>query len=237
MTAATSAQLPTTKPARRRIPEKTLIRAQAISGLVFAVFLVLHLANFAVALFGQAAYDAFMRVARYYYRFPLFEIAAVLFAAAVHMWAGITRALRRRRRESARADVSVTASRPPWRTRLHRYSAYYVTFAFFGHVIATRSPSLLGHHVDYSFINFSMTYAGAFFYPYYTLLALAGLYHMTHGTIAALRIVGLRLPKRLTNPRWRPFWYWTAACGVLCVVAVLAIGGQLYTPDQSRHSE
>ncbi len=212
------------------VSDKPIIRIQAISGLVFAVFLVLHLANMCAALFGQAAYDGFMSAMRWYYQSPLVELSAVLGAATVHMGAAVVRISQRRARAKSKTNAS-------WRVRLHRYSGYYIMAAFFGHVIATRVPGLLGHPADFSFVNFSLTYAGVFFYPYYFLFALSGLYHLTHGTVVALRIVGARLPKWMTAPRSRAFWTWTVACSLMALFGVLAIGGQLYSPDQARFEE
>lgn len=213
-----------------RISDKALVRVQAWSGLAFATFLVLHLANMAAAVLGAAAYDGFMRVMRFYYQFPLVEIVCVLSAAIVHMGAGVTRIVRRRKHRA-------NAAKPSLRVRLHRYSGYFMMLAFAGHVSATRLPSLYGETVDFTFINFSLTYAGIFFFPYYVLLATSGLYHMTHGGIAALRIVGARLPKGATSARSRVFWGWAMACVTVAVLGVLALGGLLYEAEQSRAAE
>jgi hypothetical protein len=213
-----------------RLSEKTLIRVQAVSGLVFGVFLLLHLGNLAAALLGQASYDAFMRNARLYYQFPLVEIAGVVGAAGVHLGAGVMRILRRRK--AAQADTT-----PTWRVRLHRWSGYYLMAAFAGHVAATRLPGLFGHPADFSFLTFSLTFAGAFFYPYYALFAASGLYHLTHGTIVGLRVLGVKLPRAATNPRSIPFWAWSALGAVVALAGVLALGGNFFAVDTARFDE
>jgi len=212
------------------IAEKTVIRIQAVSGLIFAVFLTMHLMNLVVGLCGQAHYDRFMGAMRWYYQFPLVEIFSVVVAAFVHMGAGLVRIRRRRRRAG-------TKSSPTMRVRLHRYSGYYLMAAFAGHVIATRGPGLLGHPADFSFVNFSLSQAGMLFYPYYFMLAVSGAYHLIHGVVVALRVVGVRLPKRLLVARSGVFWASATLCCLVALLAVLALGGQLYVPDQSRHPE
>ena len=72
--------------------------------------------------------------------------------------------------------------------------------AFAGHVLATHAPTLLGHPVDMSFVNFSLTQSGLFFYPYYVLFAASGFYLLTHGAIVALRALGVRLPADIARP-------------------------------------
>ena len=54
--------------------DRTLARVQAVSGLVFAVFLLLHLGGALVALLGQGAFDAWIRAARGYYQLPVVEV-------------------------------------------------------------------------------------------------------------------------------------------------------------------
>jgi succinate dehydrogenase/fumarate reductase cytochrome b subunit len=217
---------------RAWISEKALIRVQAVSGLVFATFLVLHLGNLASATFGQPAYDWYMAKARGYYQLAPVELVGVVGAALVHMAAGVARILRRRAR---RADG---VSKPPhWRVRLHRYSGYYLMAAFVGHVIATRGPGLVGHAADFSFLTLSLETAPYFFYPYYVLFAASGFYHLGHGTVAALRIVGARLPKGATSPRSRAFWAWAVAGATIAGVGVLSLGGHLHPVDRSRFSE
>ena len=45
-----------------------LVRIQALSGVAFAVFLSLHLANTAAAIISAGSYDAFQGVARSFYQ-------------------------------------------------------------------------------------------------------------------------------------------------------------------------
>ena len=209
--------------------EKSLIRIQAVSGLIFSVFLVLHLLNTAAGALSQDVYDRFMAVARLYYQLPVVEIVGVVGAAVVHMGTGLARAWRRR---SRRAPTNLG-----WRVRLHRYSGYYLMLAFVGHVAATRGPGLLGYPADLSFVHLSLAYAGVFFYPYYVLLGVGGAYHLTHGVIVALRALRVRLPAALVGRRSVAFGALAVLASMVVLTGVLGLGGHLYEVDTSRFVE
>ena len=216
------------------VDDKSLIKIQAISGLVFATFLILHLVNMAIAMFGQVAYDSFQRAMRWYYQFPVAEIVVVLAASVVHIAAALTRVIRRRRAgKNSHKKIKL-----PLRVRLHRYSGYFIVVVFIGHVVATRGPSLLlGKLVDMSYLSYSIAILPLFFYPYYMLLGIAGLYHLTNGVIFALRVLNVRLPKGATAPRSHLFWIWISLCGIIVLVSVLSISGNIFDLDTSRFDE
>lgn len=214
---------------------RVLARIQALSGLVFATFLVLHLGNTLTALFGQAAYDEVQGALRLYYQARAIEVV-LLVAAVVHGGAGLTRWWRR---PSSKAGV-----RPPWRLRLHRWSGYYLLIAFTGHVFATRSPDwFYGTPVDFSFITFSLDTWPGIFYPYYVGLFASGAYHLVHGTVVAMRVIrgtadsgpvaaSLRRVDAMTRSRL------AAATGaILAVGAVAALGGRFFVVDTHRFAD
>jgi len=204
-----------------------LVRIQASSGLVFAVFLSLHLVNVMVSALGPGLYDAFQVRIRPLYQFPLLEVGVLLTALVVHMVAGITR-LRRRPR-------SRNWGKLPLRTRLHRVSAYFLLVFVLGHVAATRLPSLLdGVWLGFAGLSYSMHMLPAYFYPYYVALGLCGLFHGSYGTYLALRALGVRMPavSRLGTRAVVPL----AAAAVLVVLGVLSFGGHLYAIDDPRQS-
>jgi succinate dehydrogenase/fumarate reductase cytochrome b subunit len=224
-----------TTPRAHAISDRTLARVQAISGLVFAVFLVLHLSTSFSAILGQGAYDQTLSAVRRYYRFPLIEIAGVMLAAIVHMAAGATRMWRRRQERIARGQK---APMVPLRLRIHRYAGYYIFAAFAGHVTATRGVSLvLGHDPDFTFLHFSLTAAPYFFYPYYALFAFAGAYHLAHGIFAGLKVLGAKVPNVAISPRSKLFFGYAIVWAVLGVLIVLALGGQLYDVNDARRQE
>lgn len=207
--------------------DRRLVRTQAISGLAFALFLSLHLVNVMASALGPGLYDAFQVRIRPLYQFPLVEVGVLLVALVVHIGAGVIR-LRRRPRSRG-------WGRLPLRTRLHRASAYFLLVFVFGHIAATRLPSLLdGVWLGFGGLTFSMAWLPGFFYPYYALLGLCGLYHGSYGTYLALRALGVRLPSvaRLGWLGWGPLW----VAAVLVVLGVLSLGGHLYPIDDPRQS-
>jgi succinate dehydrogenase/fumarate reductase cytochrome b subunit len=198
-----------------KITDRTLARVQAGSGLVFAIFLTLHLANTIAAAVSQSFYDGLQRAFRVYYQFPAVEIVCVAGSALTHITAGVMRIVRRR------------GLRP---VTLHRASGYFLLLAFAGHVTATRGPSLLaGMPIDLSYLTFSLSTYPWFFYPYYMLLFASGAYHLLNGSATALRIFGVAAPR----PRFA-----VAAVVVLAGVAgIVGIGGVLHPVDTHRFPE
>src|SRR5437868_15233285 len=55
-----------------------LLRIQAASGALFALFLLMHLVNQMIAALGPAAYDGTQRLLRRAYQAPLIEIFLVI---------------------------------------------------------------------------------------------------------------------------------------------------------------
>ena len=108
-----------------------LVRTQALSGLLFSVFLVVHLLNTALAALGPQTYDGFQRAARAGYQFAPLEML-VLGALLVHVGCGVARMAQRR--GQPKAPVSAE-------TRAHRWSAYFLLTFFVGHIVATRGAS------------------------------------------------------------------------------------------------
>ena len=215
-------------PSPTAIPERRLLRWQAISGLVFAGFLLLHLVNVMISAFGPGLYDAFQVRVRPLYQYPLVEIGVLLTALVVHITTGVIR-LRRRPRSRQWGKL-------PVRTRLHRASAYFLLVFIAGHILATRLPSLLdGVWIGFAGLSYAMEVLPGVFYPYYALLGLCGLYHGGYGAYLALRSLGVRLPSISTMGAlaWAPL----AIAGVLIVFGVLSFGGHLHPIDDPYQSD
>ena len=195
--------------------EITLIRIQAAAGLLFSIFLAIHLFNTMAGAGGPEAYDGFQSGARAFYQNPVVEGVIVLIPLLVHLGVSILRIVRRRGRALAR---------PPLRLRLHRYTGWFLLFVIGGHVTATRG---VGYFFDapasFGALNFSITLLPYLFIPYYTMLGTFGLYHMTNGLTIALRVFGVRLPAGVT--RGPGFWVPVATGSALIVAAVLAFSG------------
>lgn len=167
--------------------ERTLTRIQAASGALFAVFLLVHLVNQMVAAAGPAPYDALQGELRRVYQTPVIEVVLVAAPLLVHIVVSVWRMIRRRR-----------AGRPAPRTgraRLQRYTAVVLLVFTFGHIFATRGASLLyGVFPGFDGIAYTMVWFFGYFFPYYLLFSIAGLYHLLNGVALALPRLGLRGP-------------------------------------------
>lgn len=204
-----------------------LAKIQAISGLVFSLFVFLHLVNTALAALGPEAYNGFQRAIRPIYQQPLIEVFVVLTPLVVHIVAGVLR---------VRARPSTRGAKVPPRLRWHRYSGYFLAFFVFGHIAATRLPSLLRDaYPEFMGVAYTFQFAPYYFYPYYVLLALAGLYHMLHGSLLAFGILGVQAPRVL---RQGPgFWVPTGASALMVMLGVAGVGGLLFAiPDASAYA-
>lgn len=206
--------------------ERAWRRAQALSGLLFGAFVALHLANTMLAAFSAEAYDAFQGAVRPFYQLPLVEGGLLLVALLVHVAA----ALRRVWRDGVRGRGGSL------RARLHRTTGYFLLLVIFGHISATRGPSLLGDVVlEAAGVSFSMWILPGVFYPYYTALSLAGLYHGANGALLAAARLRLHVPARLRGGAG--FWVPVGVAAALAVLGVLGLGGQLYAiPDPADNA-
>ncbi|MFT4564240.1 MAG: succinate dehydrogenase/fumarate reductase cytochrome b subunit [Gammaproteobacteria bacterium] len=104
-------------------------RIQAITGLIFALFVFAHLANIVLAIAGPAASNRFQETARTVYQAPLIEILLLGVILPTHIFAGF-RCSRIRR---ASGGVSLSSAQRWHRGRVGIYM----------HAAAVRLPSLL----------------------------------------------------------------------------------------------
>lgn len=202
-----------------------LLRIQAISGIVFSLFVAVHMLNTAFALGGPESYNAFQRAARVFYQNPLVEIVLLLIPLGVHFAAAL---LRLERSGFRRPHL-------PWRARLHRYTGYYLLTVIVGHIAATRGPSLVkDFHPEFAGLSFSLWWVPALFYPYYALFVLSALYHAFNGLVIALRTFGLSVPQALRSGPG--FWVPLAGCALALCLSILALGGVLFEiPDPTNN--
>ena len=202
-----------------------LLRVQCVTGALFGLFVLVHLANLAAAPLGADAYNSFQRAARAVYQFPLVEIG-MLGVLLVHFACAILRIVRagfRRRQQSRRA-------------RLHRYTGYFLMVVIVGHTAATRGVSLvIGSFPEFEGLSFSLWWMPAIFYPYYTLLALCGLFHAINGFVIASSVLGRPLPGVLR--RGVGFWFATAAAALLMLAGTPALGGHLFPIEDPRDND
>ena len=198
--------------------DRRLHLLQVWSGVLFALFLTVHLTNLAVATLGAARYDEVQTGLRRAYQSPVLELVLVLGPLLVHAAAGALRLLRRVR--------AAPVAAPSWRTRLHRWSGAVLLVFFLGHVTATRGASALyGVFPRFEGVAFTLRWVPAYFWPYYTLFALAGLVHLVLGLPVALSLLGLRA-SALRKPAVAGTLI--AFGALLLVLGLLSIGGVFF---------
>jgi succinate dehydrogenase/fumarate reductase cytochrome b subunit len=199
-------------------------RIQAISGLLFGIFAALHLVNQMLAPAGPETYDTVQRAIRPFYQNPLIELGVVILPLGVHVVAGFRRLWLRGFRGRGGG----------WRMRLHRITGAYLLLVIFGHVVATRGPSLiLDIYPEFAGVAFSLMWMPWIFYGYYAMLSFSGIYHGANGLLLATRSLGWR--KGPATPGRLGFWLPVGSATALLWLAILAFGGQLFPiPDPSE---
>lgn len=219
----------TTSPITRgplHVPSARLVRIQAASGLVFAVFGGLHLVNTALGALGPGAYNGFQRALRPIYQYPLIELSLILVPLVVHAAASIAR---------MRARRSTAGHPPSAKLRAHRLSGWFLLAVMVGHVFATRGPAVLRDALpEFEGVAFTFQFMPGYFYPYYTLLALSGVVHLLIGAPMALARLGVRVPEVLRRGRGSQLVLGAACAAVLLGVA--GLGGLLFpVADVASH--
>jgi len=191
-----------------------LVRIQALSGVAFAVFLSLHLANTAAAIISAGSYDAFQGVARRFYQQVVVEIVLVAGALILHVAASLELA-RRRKRGPAPAEL-----------RVHRYSGYFLLTVVFVHVLATRGAALFqGVPVAAQYLSFTLATWPIIFFPYYALLFAAGACHLLIGLRLALGRLGVHWAMGMKISSVRVALVGTLGLGLL---GLAALGGRVW---------
>lgn len=197
-----------------------LKKVQAVSGVVFAVFVFVHLLNTWLAATGAAIYNGFQGAVRLAYQAPLIE-ALLLSALVVHIITGITRIVREPKRQLTT------------RARWHRYAGFFLLFFIGGHIFAVRGPSwFAGVYPGFEGLAFSIDFAPYYFFPYYFLLGVAGFYHATNGVSVALGRLGV--PLGISGSALRTS---TAVAAVLMVTALLGFAGAFFDVGDVYNSE
>lgn len=208
-----------------RISDRLLMRTQATSGLVFSAFVVVHLLPVMASPLGPGIYDAIQRATRRVYQHPAIEILGLMLPLGIHV---VVSVLRMKRRSKVFATRGL-----PWRTRLHRCSAWFLLLFIAGHILATRGPSVWSDvWPGFAGLSFTMEFAPAYFYPYYMLLGIAGLVHASWGVWLATRVPH--------QPRPRRPWAIPGVLGLgsaLIVLGVLSFGGVFYAIEDPMEND
>ncbi len=203
------------------------MKAQALSGALFGLFLFAHLFNQMLAVLGPPSYDAAQGTLRRGYQAPVLELVLVILPMLVHVLAGIARMWSRRKTEFIPMS---------WRVRLHRYSGRFLLIVFIGHVMATRGASLVFDvFPHFAGVAFTFRWVPAYFWPYYLLLALCGWYHLVHGLSVALPVLGVRTGLLLHR---KPVFLSVVGLGsAALVLGVLALGGVFFDVGDPASSD
>ena len=211
-----------------------LAKVQAISGLCFALFLVLHLATTVSAIGGPAAYDGVLAAFRTMYRaHPVVEILVIGLSGSIHITCAILRILERRR--------TGPHPKPPLLLRAHRWSGYFLALVIVGHVFATRvmpavaTGATATGRADFSYLAYSVLGWPVFINPYYFMLGLAGAIHLGLGLGYAAATLA---PRRFGSPGARRASIAIATfAGALVVAGVASVIGRAGEADRSRFPE
>ncbi|MCA3037929.1 MAG: hypothetical protein ING69_11250 [Rhodocyclaceae bacterium] len=146
----------------------TLRRFHALSAILIAAFVCLHIANHLVGLSGAAKHIAFMEVARSVYRFPLVEFA-LLSCVAFQIVSGLTFVVRGWKQRHGLI---------PW---LQAISGAYLSFFLVVHVGAVlfgRAALNLDTNFYFAAAGFHVAPFQFFFAPYYFLAVVALFTHL-----------------------------------------------------------
>lgn len=200
-----------------RLSSAQLVRAQAVSGSLFFIFLILHISNTLIAPFGYETYNHYQSLLRGIYHHPAFELTFVVLPLIVHAIAGVVLYKRRGRRRQSVLQ------------RFNTWAGFILLSIIFIHVAATRGIGLLMDAAPgFEGVSFALWWMPAFFYPYYFLLLLAGLYHAWNG----ISMVGTRigLPRQLRSDAVKKGLLVTGS--LWAMIVLLSFDGQLFSiPD------
>ena len=196
-----------------------LKRVQAGSGIVFGIFVALHLLNTWLAAFGPQVYDGVQVVLRSAYQFAPVEVL-LLAALGVHMVVGVLRIVQEPKRNLT------------LRAKIHRYAGFFLLVFIFGHIAAVRGSSWFFEvYPGFEGLAFSIEAVPAYFYPYYFLLGMAGFYHGLNGFSIAAGRLGLSMRLETSHLRWAS----VGAAG-LSLAALLGLGGVWFDVGDTAQS-
>jgi hypothetical protein len=201
---------------------------QAISGLAFGSFLVMHfLCHYSLSIGWQTAQDRLL-LFRTIYQHPVFEISLVV-ALATHMTSNTV--LYMRRKHEPHADPERTA---------HHYAGYIMVPMLLGHVIATRIGPLVlledPDEYDYSFVSKAVDLLPKYVFPIYlALFGMAAGWHFIYGVYSSVSLLtghsalGKPFPMVLKNL--------AVVHHAAILSAVLALTGYYYFIDKDSKAE
>jgi succinate dehydrogenase/fumarate reductase cytochrome b subunit len=203
------------------LPEQTsrriqLAKIQALTGLLFSIFLALHLSNTILAAVGVEIYTRYQVFLQGFYQHPVIETLLVGIPLVVHATIGTYLLVINR---GSKRSFS-------FKQQLHSWAGIFLLVFLFGHIAATRGIGILiGSSIGFEGISFSLWWMPGYFYPYYLLLFMAGLYHGFNGFFLATKRIGFRIDiKYLSRLR-----YCVMSLGAIFIlIALMAFNGVLF---------
>lgn len=217
---------------------RQLKKLQALSGLIFGVFLVMHLLTHYSLNLGWDTAHSYQQLFRRIYQHPRVEI--VIFGSlVVHMYSNTMIYIYRGKLAADKKEGSAT-EKISLELKGHRYAGYFLAFSIFGHVAATRiGPMFImddASEYDYGFISKANELLPSnLFLGYLVVLGATGVWHLIYGTrsaIATLRgksVMGTKFPISLKMV--------ALTSHILIISACLALGGFYYTVDLETKTE
>lgn len=200
-----------------------LRQTQAIAGVLFFVFLFLHLGNTLLATQGPGAYNSYQQFLQGFYQNPAIELGIVILPLLAHVIAALWLFRLRGKAPQGRSLGQ----------RANSWAGAFLLIVVFGHVLATRGIGLwYDAPPGFAGISFSLWWMPSYFYPYYFLLFMGGLFHSYNGISLLLARTGY--PQIRKNRAARSLVMLSGAVAV--VVALMAFDGKLFDIHDPRDS-
>ena len=229
----TTLEAPTATKSDSRRTEALLSRAQAIAGSLFFVFLVMHLSNALLGVFGADTYNSIQTTLQRIYQQPVVEVLLVIAPLTTHAVAGVWLYLLRKNSRNRRS----------LRHRLQTWAGFFLLAVVFVHMLNTRGVGWwYNAATSFDSVAFTLWWVPGFFYPYYLLLFCAGLYHGYTGVQILLARTRLLAPDQFgvsgdsrLMPQSTKYLLLIGAIG--CSAALLSFGGVLNEIGDPRDSD
>jgi uncharacterized membrane protein len=157
-------------------------KCQAVTGLYFSAFLLLHLFNHFLAILGEDQYNNFLQFSRKIYQNPYVELS-LLFTVSVHVFCAITLWIKRKKRKIEE----------PFLTTAFRWCGWFLMIIvpvhfYFGRIM----PFQKSVDVNFAFSAFGLTNLTQIYFPYYFFFSSFAIIHMIVGITKSLEITKLK---------------------------------------------
>ena len=156
---------------------------QGLSGIVFGIFLTLHLSNTMAGFFGEKVYDAYQEHVRAWYQNPVGE-AVTFISLGVHCVTSTLKYLDRAKKAAAGKSIEQSASK-----KFHAYTGYLLLLIIIPHLFVTRFDEHSPMFAGLSYVTRNRFFR-LMILPYFVLYGAAGIVHMVLGLPSAFKLMG-----------------------------------------------